>query len=56
MTYYVVVCSCGDYDVYKVKAESAEEAEELVEEEIAPYEEIKDVIPKHEIKKIENKK
>jgi len=55
MTYYVVVCSCGDYDVYKVKAESAEEAEELVEEKIAPHEEIEDVIPKHKIKKIKGK-
>ena len=52
MTYYVVVQSCGDFEIYKVKAESEREAEELVNEKIAPHEDIEEVIPKRKIKKI----
>ena len=52
MTYYVIVEGAGEYEIYKVKAENEREAEELVEEKIAPFEDIEEVIPKRKIKKI----
>lgn len=52
MTYFVVVDSCGELEIYKVKAKNEYEAEELVEEKIAPHDDIEEIIPKHKIKKI----